>query len=396
VIVTGVQDALPVLSVWADLGDTWAMEGQVSAYETLTFKIEWNGIGSWSMVMDYSDEAAMLERDRLVTIDWRGVRSTWGIVPHFSKDADTGQIQLEVSGVGAYARLGWDEAWPDPARAIGNQPVIASTDPAPYRGPAETVIKQLVRGNLRDRRGMVIAIPTDQGRGATRSARPVFDNLLEVVTNLAKLGGLSVDVGLINVGGATSTRANLTLMVDVPEDKTAEVLLTNPAGTIDAWEQVESEPTATKAIVGGAGNGGADRVFQVVTTPESEAAALAWGGHRVVLVDGPATFDPEELTQAGQQALLDGGATRTLSITAADSEGQMAFRDYSPGDKATGEVIEGETVQEVITSIEVQVSADDGVTVVPTFGDPSATDAELDIADQLGRAKRAIRKLERK
>lgn len=391
-----VTDELPVLTVWAAGGNRWRMVGQISAYESLTFRPEDNGIGAWSLTMDYTDEATQLVEGRLVTIDWRGVRTTWDVVPHPKSDDATGQPQLEVSGVSALARLGWDIAWPDPTKAIASQPVLTDTDPAPYKGSAETVVKSLVRGNLVNRRGMALTVRPDLARGTTQTARPVFDNLLELTTNLAKLGRISLDLNLVSTGGKGATTADLVFDVHTPADKTRSVVLTAAAGTLDAWEQIETEPTVTMAIVGGAGTGGADRVFSIVTTPASIAAANAWGGHRVVLVDGPQSFDPDELTQAGQQALLDGAATRTLQLTAADSDGQQAFRDYVPGDKASGEVVTGATVQDVITSIEVTISADEGVSVVPTFGDPSATDAQLDMADQLGKLKQAVRRLERK
>lgn len=389
--------SFPVVKVWSDLGDVWALEGEVAEYETLDFAPTLNAVGSWALDLSYaSDQAALFERDRLATDDWRGRRSTWTVVPHLSADDESGQPQIEVTGVGALAWLGRELAWPDPTADINSQPVLSDTDPAPYKGPAETVICQLVAQNLRDRAGVNIVVPTSLGRGSTVTARPVFDNLLELVTNLANLGGLRVDVGLVNVGDDNSTRGNLTLLIDVPEDHTRDVLLTEDAGTLEAWDQVETEPTATMAVVAGGGTGGVDRVRQIVTTPESEAAAAEWGGHRVVFVDGPSSFDPDELRQAGEQALLDGAATRTLALTSAESEGQLAFYDFYVGDKATGQLTTGATVQDAITAIEVSISTDDGIDVRPTFGNPNATDATLDLADQMVAAKRAIRGLQRK
>lgn len=387
---------LPEVKVWEPLsGSTWACPGEVSGWETLKFKPEFRGLGEWALASDYSDEATLLTRKNLATIDWRGSRSTWGIVPHPSSEADTGQPQLEADGVGAIARLGWALALPDPTKDINSQPVLSSTDPAPYKGPAETVIKQLVSANFAAWE-LDIAVPASLGRGAVVSARPTMDNLFELVTNLAKLGGIGVDIGLVNVGSPDSTRAVLTLLVWTPEDKSKDVLLTADAGTIDSWDQVETEPTATRAVVAGAGTGGMDRIFQIVTTPVSVASAADWSGHRTVFVDGPSSFDPEELTQAGQQALLEGASTRTLALTSSESEGQHAFTDFTVGDTATGQVVTGASVQDAITSIEVNVDVEGGITVAATFGDPSATDAEMDIADQIGALKQAVRQQQRK
>lgn len=385
--------SLPVVSVWTKGASQWEQVGQVGDYSALTFAPAHLDVGGWEMTLPYAESALLLTTDRLVTVDWRGARSTWVVsdfVPH--ADDETGQPTLTVAGVGALSMLGWITAWPDPSLAIGSQPVVLDTDPAPHNAPAETVITDLVAGNLRDRYGADITVPASQGRGANVKARPVMDNLLELVRTLAKDGGLTVDVGLVNT---TSTRADLTLQIGVPVDRSASVLLTSAAGTLDRWEQHDTEPTATKALVGGAGNGGVDRVFEVVTTPESEAAATAWGGHREIFVDGPDTFDPAELQQAGRDALTSGAATRTLALVSSEAEGMQAFTHYNVGDLATAEVLTGASVVDVITSIEVSVT-DDGLDVAPVFGNPSATDAQLDIAEQVGALRKALRRQERK
>ncbi|HEX8489308.1 MAG TPA: hypothetical protein VF642_12240 [Propionibacteriaceae bacterium] len=389
-------DEPPVVAVWRDLGSQWARVGEIGEYNDLKFTPTFNDVGDWTTTLPYEDQALLLTKNRLVTIDWRGVRSTWQVVGfNPSSDEETGETVLAVSGGGALARLGWVLAWPNPALPIGSQPVVGEEDPAPYVGPAETVIRTLVAGNLRDRYGMAITCPPSQGRGTTVTARPVFDNLLELVTKLAKDGGIGVDVGLVDVA-ESATRANLTLRFWTPVNRAKSVLLTAAAGTLDKWEQADTAPTATKALVGGAGNGGADRFFTwPVTTPKSTATASEWGGHREVFVDGPATFDPAELQQAGRQALTEGAETRTLALTSAESEGQQAFRHFAVGDIATGEVLTGASVQDVITSIAVTVD-ENGIDVVPTFGNPSATDATLDLAEQVGALRRALRYQERK
>lgn len=386
---------LPVVAVWRDLGTQWARVGEIGEYSELKFTPTFNDVGDWTLTLPYADQALLLEPGRLVTIDWRGIRSTWEVNPfNPSSDEETGETVLAISGVGALSRLGWEQAWPDPNRPIDSQPVTSPEDPAPFRGSAETVARLLVAGNLRDRYGMDIVCPVSQGRGTAVTARPVFDNLLELVTKLARDGGIGVDIGLVDVA-ESSTRARLTLQFWTPMNRAKSILLTAAAGTLDKWEQVDTAPTATKALVGGAGNGGADRFFTIVTTPASEAAALRWGGHRVVFVDGPATFDPAELQQAGREALAEGAETRTLALTSAESEGQQAFRHFNVGDIATGEVLTGASVQDVIRSITVTVD-ENGIDVAPTFGNPSATDATLDLAEQIGELRRALRYQERK
>lgn len=389
-------DDPPVVAVWRNLGTQWARVGEIGEYSELKFSPMFNDVGDWTMTLPYEDQALLLTKNRLVTIDWRGVRSTWQVDTfNPASDEETGETVLAVNGGGALGRLGWALAWPDPNRLIGEQPVVGEEDPAPFSGSAETVARILVAGNLRDRYGMPIICPASQGRGTAVTARPVFDNLLELVTKLARDGGIGVDVGLVDVA-ESATRANLTLRFWKSVDRSKSILLTAAAGTLDKWEQSDTSPTATKALVGGAGNGGADRFFTwPVITTKSTTTATEWGGHREVFVDGPATFDPAELQQAGRTALTEGAETRTLALTSAESEGQQAFYHFNVGDIATGEVLTGASVQDVITSIAVTVD-ENGIDVAPTFGNPNATDGALDIGEQVRNLARAIGYQERK
>lgn len=368
---------LPQVAVWSFEGTEWAWRGQITGYQSATVAPRLLDAGVWSLSMPYDEQALRVLADRVVTFDWRGVRLMTGLITTFNPGSDdqTGAPVLNVSGVDALAVIGWKLAYPNPAVSLAQQPypdptVPITTPPAPgtYRGPAETVVSQLVAGNLRDRAGVQVTLPPSQGRGAVVSARPRFDNLLELVTRNAKRGGIGLQMGLVN---RTGTRAAMTLTAYQPVDLTARVRLSEKAGTLRSWSQTDTAPTATAALVGGAGDG-ATRVWRQVTTAASVAAAGQWGGHREVFVDGPDSFDNPELDQAGLEALDSGAATTNLSVTAAEAEGLMAFRDYNVGDKVTARLLTGVSVADVITAITVTVS-DTGVDVAPAFGDPDAT-----------------------
>lgn len=388
--------APPVIGVWRNVLGRWRRTGEIGEFNDLSWTPTFNDVGTWSLTMPFVEQAVLLQRDALVTIEWRGKRTVWRIgLLNPKQDPETEEPALSITSVGALSMVGWEEAWPNPTLGLNSQPVLSETDPAPYKGPAETVIKQIVAGNLRDRAGLDIVVPPSTGLGSTVTARPAFDNCLELVTNLAKVGGVGVDLEMVTAT-PNATVGDLTLRVWKPRDLTKAITLTAAAGSLEQWEQNDTEPTATRAIVAGAGPGGVDRIRQIVTTPTSEAAAAAWGGHRTVFVDGPATFDPEELKQAGEQTLIEGAETRTLSLVAAETPHTLAFTHYDVGDKATAEVLTGAAVSDTITSIGVTLGAADGFTVSPTFGDPAASDVELNIANRIGSTQRAVRHLERK
>jgi hypothetical protein len=394
----------PTISIWEREGTEWARVGDIAAYEDLVYVPTFRDVGSWSMTREFDDAADLLIKNRLITVDWRGSRSTWKLRvlnPH--TDDDTGEPVFTASAVGAYDLFSHYLAWPNPlveplnsSAAANNQPVWDPAGLAPYDGPAETVIRELVRQNIQVRRGVDITLPTSQGRGTRVQARPAYENLGELVTKLATDGGIGVDVGLVNTSGS-GTRARLTLLIWAPEDKTKDVRLTPAAGSVTSWEQADTAPTATQAMVAGPGQSGANRFVRwPVTTAAAQTAAGEWGDDWEVFVDGPDSFDPAELIQAGRQALAEGAATRTLGITAAEDEGTLAFRDYNVGDRITQGVLPGVEVEDVVAAISVTVNLDAGVTVAPVVGNPEALDEGLDLANQIRLLRRAIRQQERK
>ena len=403
-----VVDEAPEVEVWRlDADGSWLSTSGLSLYESLAWTPVFNDLGDWSTTVDEGEQATALVEDttRLVTIDWRGVTTTWGYgEPGVEWDDDKGLDVYTVTGVGALERLSWEDAWPDPGRDLNDQPVLFDTDPAPYKGPAETVIKQLVAANTVPivasggswiRSGVSsIVVPASTGLGGIVTARPTGDGLLELVQKLAAVGGVGVALNLVRRPGSAS-RADLTLQVWQPRDLTASTLLTTETGTLAAWKQSATAPTLTRAIVNGGGTGGVDRIRRVVTTPDSEAAAAAWGGHRTAWIDGPSSFDPAELDQAGVEAILAGASTQHVSVTTGDVEGQQAFRDYQPGDRVPWLIRDAVPGAAPISSIPVTVD-DQGITCGATIGDPDANDPDVQLGETVRQLGRAIRKQERK
>lgn len=380
------SEDFPQVSVWTPSGSQWAKVGDLATYDSIKFQPEWLAVGSWSMSMPYDLQATSLLRNRLVTIDWRGVRTTWCIETFEpSSETDSGMPILSVGGPSAYSFLARALAWPNPTGTLTTQP----RDKV-YTGPTETVLRAIIDDNLRARYGLALTVPASGGRGPAITARCRFENILELVTEKAKAANLGVDVGLVNAG--SSTRANLTLRFWTPQDKSKRVRLSQRIGTLSEWKQSGSAPTATSALVGGAGTD-TDRVFRQVTTPASITAASTWGGHREIFVDGPQSYDAPELDQAGTEELTSGASTETLTLTSAEAEGLMAFRDYQVGDKAYGEVLEGESVTDVITAIGVEISSN-GFDITPTFGDPNAAVPLLSLASIISQLRSDVRSLQ--
>lgn len=383
------SDDIPEVSVWKNLGTEWALVASIAVYDSLDFEPKFLDDGQWELGLPYDETALEILTDRLYTVDWRGVRTTWCLDMFKPESDDKGGRTLTVGGPGALSMLGWELAWPDPTVGLGSQPV----PPPQYSGPTETVIRTIIEQNFVIRRGETLVLPASLGRGAPVKARAQFDNLRELVVKKARRGGLGVDVGLVNT--TSSTRAVLQLRIWEPEDKSGQVHLSEDVGNLDSWSQNNTAPTATKTIVGGAGSG-TDRVFAQSTSPAGNAAASAWGGHRVTFENGPTSYDPDELDETGQQAMDSGAATTSVALVATESEGLMAFRDYMVGDKATAQLETGLEIVDVITSIAVKVDDQNGVSITPAFGDPSADDELTSMAELINAQDRRIRQLEQR
>ena len=247
---------VPQVAVWRYQGSMqWVKVGRILNYTDenagLTFAPTFQDRGNWQVTVPWS-KGTLLLPNRLVTIDWRGVRSTWLIEtwnPAPGQQDGGGQQRLIVTGPNAKAMLGWTITWPDATNTLDAQPVYTDTKPAPFKGPAETIARKLIVDNFVNRFGAPLKVASDHGRGTTVPARPQWDNLFELTQSLCKDGGLDWNIGLENLAG-DDMHAQLWLRFNEPADKTRSVRLTSRLGTIAAWEQVDTAPTATHALVG--------------------------------------------------------------------------------------------------------------------------------------------------
>lgn len=401
-----VANDLPIVSVWADAGTQWNKVGEIAAYESLMFEPRNLEPGTWQMSLPYDDRAQALIPSRLVTIDWRGKTTTW-TVESFAPSADeqSGIAMLAVGGTAGMSILSRELAWPNPANSLATQPYI---DPSATVTPviAETFVLNQIQGNFVTRRGVTMTVPASGGRGATVQMRPNFDNLLELVLNAVRASGqdvtrptvpaFRVDVGLVRTAPG-SLRANLTVVIKTPAALTGRARLSYRVGTIRSWTQTNTAPTATRVLVAGAGSG-TTKVWRDVTTPDSIQAATDWGGHRVMFLQGPDSFDNPELDQAGKSQLSESVGTTALAVEAAEAPGLLAFQDYEVGDQVTVELMSNPQfpiVDNYVSGISVTVDSG-GPQVVPSFGDPNDLHPQLTMAQMIKAQRRRIRALEQR
>ena len=194
------------------------------------------------------------------------------------------------------------------------------------------------------------------------------------------------------VNTTSSTRAKLQLRFYVPADRTIRVRLSAADGSLATWELTENAPTATRAIVGGSGTG-AGQYLRVVTTATSNTAAATWGGHREVWVDGPETFDNVTLDDAGEDALVEGAGTTTLTMEAQEPAGTKAFVAFRQGDVVTAIPYPDNSIPGTVAAIRVLHETYGDPVVTPVFGDPDSDDPDALTAKLIRSLRREVANL---
>ncbi|MCG0062232.1 siphovirus ReqiPepy6 Gp37-like family protein [Streptomyces tricolor] len=254
--------------------------------------------------------------------------------------------------------------WPSPGSAWSAQPGTSRKITATN---AELIIRTLVNENCGpgarpDRRIPNFALGPVAGVGTTVSVDTRLERLLDPCRRVATDGG-----GL----GIRTRQVGSQILFEVyqPADRTATARFSTGLGNLRAFTFKRSAPTVTHALVTGADNAVPRPYVEVADTT---AAASWWRVEQ--LVDSSAdSNDNGALTQEGKQALAEGAAPVELATVTVDTEDLCAGRDFGLGDRVTVALPTGLEVKDLVRSIRLQASPQDGETVTSLIGSPDAT-----------------------
>lgn len=373
-------DDQPVVKVWQPGPGYWSLAVMpFTNYASLSAEVRHLDIGHWSMELD-SQHPAVAElarpdawRERLVTVTYGGFTFT-GLPQDRDRSHNADTDSFTVEGQEATGFLAWPLTRPVPGSPLGQQGA-AQADVFPagagVTAPAEDVARHYLTANLgRWATGSVPpVVAPSQSRGSQVKGRARMRSLWRVVQPLARRGGIGVRVRLVETN---AVRAVLTVEFYSPADRTATAKLSDRIGTLRSWDSTQGAPAATAAVVGDAGAG----TFRTFVSATADQPA-SWGGRIETFVDASDTFDPNELTQRGQEALDEGAAAATFSLVAADTQMLRFGVDYGLGDLVTVEVGTATAVDRV-SAVSLTVT-EDAITVAPTVGDPDKPDPLLRI-----------------
>lgn len=224
-------------------GQGWGQVAEVQTWTDLAVAPRFNTPGPWSMTLPWNAQTARITKRHLLTVDFRGERTTCVVERFGASSAEDGRPLLNVSGLDALTLLGDALGWGSPGNTLAEQRSVRYYE----TGPAETVLRQLIAVNLVNRLGYEITLPASQGRGAEVTVNSPFDNVLPIVTEKATLAGIGVRAGLVNTTG--NTKAEFRVEFYTPADRSQRVKLSQRVGTLRSWKQEDLLPKATRAIV---------------------------------------------------------------------------------------------------------------------------------------------------
>lgn len=347
----------------------------VVAHRNAEATLVWNDVPRAFFVLDDDDPALVdiLANGARCAVLFNGLEEFRGRVSATPGAGPEGHVTVYVEG--DFCRLRDLPAWPKPTSALSSQ----TDEYARYSGPSETVVKAAVAANVGRLAGSWV-VNSSSGRGADVAVEVRMNPLGDKVLPLLKVDRL----------GLTITYPGGTPTVDVRSPETVGGVLDLSSGRIDTFDFSRLAPTATRATVGGPGEGTARTFVQVVDFDlENE-----WGIVLEIFVDARSADTTDDMEAAGWAALAEGAPKTSVSMEITEQPGFTYHQTYELGDIVPVKIGDIEAT-EVITSITIKDTPDQGVTVTPVIGDV-VRDEIARLSNQLARLQARTRTLGRR
>ena len=357
-----------------------------------TFVARFNNVGSWSLQIPYGDRLGELLRQPGYGIILTGpngetILSGPTLTAKLEQTQDNTEGDWLIEGSGDAVLLTDRLAYPTPSTAD----VTAQTDGYDIRtGAAETVIKEYVNVNLgpgaaTGRAAQGLTVEADQARGETVYANARFNQVQELIYDLAQVGGIGYQLKQSGTG--------LEFSVFEPVDRTDIVRMDIQNRKLTSSIYSYGTAKVTRAIVAGRGEA-ENRIFAERANSDSLNAEVNWGRRIEKFVDARQSEDLDELNTAGDELLVDEGKTIVeMSVTPADETNMVYGVDWFLGDRVTV-VANDVEAKAVVTEVGVQIS-EDGVRVGATVGTPVGIEYEARLLAKVNKQDDRISNLER-
>lgn len=250
-------------------------------------------------------------------------------------------------------------------------------------GPAETVFLNALKVNAVDRLGLPIQIPATGGRGLATKVRLRFQTLYD------RLIPVEDGAGIIESGIGIRIRQRDDapgLTVEIWEPRTLPQKLTERSGVVRAWSVNRENPTATRGVAGGQGEGQL-RLFRERVDAALEAS-MGW--KMEVFRDARDTDDPTTMYTRLDETLAEASGRSGMAVEFS----QTKHFTVAPGGLWIGDQVTmslgGVEVTERLQEATLSWTASEGYVTRPRIGDKSDS-PDQKLASLVSRIARAIR-----
>ncbi|MYS48235.1 hypothetical protein GTY23_45110 [Streptomyces sp. SID5998] len=306
-----------------------------------------------------------------------------------TSNPDPGTVTVNFSD--DLARVAGYLTYPEPAKTFSAQDTITDKVRTFSGQNAETIIRTLVNENcgpgaLTARRIERLVLDDVAGVGGNRSLTTRFEPLLDACRTVAASDGLGFRTRQVG--------DQIRFGVYAPADRTRTCRFSKGLGNLRSLRFTLGAPTATSELVQGGGDPDDTATPPNVRTYVEVASGAQADWYRVEkLIDKTGTADDSggELTQAGTLALGDDNPQASLSTVTVDTEDLQAGRDFGLGDKVTVALPTGLEVADIVQTISLEATPQQGELVTSVIGssDTTTTTATVravrDLARRLGR-----------
>lgn len=352
-----------------------AFRGYVGDPISLSVTPRWNAVGTATLQLDINHHmvGALTEDGARLVIKKDGLFILSGKITQRSGEGPTvnGVLTLQVRS--DFRLLTQVLGWPVPSAALTGQ----TSEYNVVTGPAETIVKNVVTANMVNRLGMDITVGLDQGRGAVVPGGVSFrfHPLAERLFPAIEQAGI----------GVTFEQHDGAIVCEVQTPSPFPMLLTEESGVVQSWTWTTADPTATRVVSGGQGEGTARQFTATADT------ALEASHHDIIEVfrDARDANDSTVLDSRTNETLTDGAPKSGFSIQLSESD---AFQ-YGKHGLMVGAMVTlsvgGVQRTDILREVTMTYQHAEGVTVTPAVGDIQ-DNPDRAIANFLARLKQSV------
>lgn len=369
--------------------------GQITPeYLDLSAKRVHCGVGSWEIVLPREHEMVpyLWEDGSGILIQTRGATFLSGPTTKraYAATPEDPEGSVVFSGVDDNILLDDALAFPKPSEPNVELQTVSHDVRI---GKAETIMKEYVRANIgslapASRRGLLaqrLVMQADLGRGISIKQSARFPKLGELLTEIAILSRLGYQI--------VQRGSDLVFEVYETKDQTPFVRFDIRNGTLSDETIERGSPATTRPIVAGQGDL-TERQFFQRTSAVSLAAEIASGRQIEQFLDQRQTDDVQELKQAGDKALLEGGLIPTAVKAVPSDETTMQYEhDWNLGDDVSV-LVNGQETKTSVTEVALRVHSG-GTMIGASLGDVQDFDAESALGGAVVNLEKRTSALER-